>query len=199
MFLDPVAQKGAEAMIHGRQGKLLVSKCASPDCKALAFWLERIVPVRVEGPPPHTKSVVSMVYPQTGVRIPPADGLEPKEVRLYNEAAAVAPVSPRAGCALVRVLLEAYLKRHLADAGHPADGKPLAKMIELAVQHLDLSPTLKTGLTAIRERGNTAMHDPYGLTDDARAEDLPWLFHAVDELVEELHVKPQKWAGMAET
>ena len=38
------------------------------------------------------------------------------------------------------------------------------------------------------------MHDPYGLTN---AEELRWLIQAVDELVEELHVKPQKWAGMA--
>ena len=30
------------------------------------------------------------------------------------------------------------------------------------------------------------------------AEDLPWLFQAVDDLVDDLHVKPQKWAGMAE-
>ena len=70
-------------------------------------------------------------------------------------------------------------------------------MTELAVGHLDLSQTLKQGLTAIRKQGNTAVHDPYGLTEDARAEDLRWLFQAVDELVEELHVKPQKWAGMA--
>ena len=140
-----------------------------------------------------------MVYPQAGVRIPPAEGLNEEEVQLYKEAAAVAPMSPRAGCALVRVLLEAYLKRHLADAGHTADGKRLVELIELAVQHLDLSPTLKKGLEAIRKRGNTAMHDPYGLTDDARVEDLTWLFRAVDELVDDLHVKPQKWAGMAET
>lgn len=195
-FVDPVAQKPAEAWIRGSQGTLRVSKCASPECGALALWLEITVPIREEGQFPRTENVTVMVYPQAGVRIPPAEGLNGEEVKLYREAAAVGRMSPRAGSALVRVLLEAYLKRHLADAGYPADGKPLVKLIELAVQHLDLSPTLKTGLTAIRQRGNTAMHDPYGLTDDARAEDLPWLFQAVDELVEELHVKPQKWAGM---
>ena len=31
----------------------------------------------------------------------------------------------------------------------------------------------------------------------ARVEDLTWLFRAVDELVDDLHVKPQKWTGMA--
>ena len=115
------------------------------------------------------------------------------------EAAKVSPASPRAACALLRVLLEAFLKRHLTDAGQSVANKRLAGLIELAEDHLDLYPILKTGLTAIRNRGNTAVHDPYGLTDDAQAEDLPWLFQAVSDLVDDLHVKPQKWAGMAGT
>ena len=195
-FIDPVAQQWADAVIDGEQGKLRASKCASPECGALALWLQVAVPRREEGERPWIENVTVMVYPQAGVRIPPTEGLDPDEVGLYREAAAVAPMSPRAGCALVRVLLEAYLKRQLAAREHSVENKRLVALIDLAVEHLDLSPTLKTGLTAIRERGNTAMHDPYGLTDDARAEDLPWLFQAVDEPVEELHVKPQKWAGM---
>ena len=143
------------------------------------------------------KRVTYLVYPQAGVRIPPADGLQDEEVKLYAEAARIAPVSPRAACALVRVLLETLLKRHLDDAGHSIKDKRLVDLIDLAVAELDLSQTLKTGLTAIRKRGNTAVHDPYGLTDNTRTEDLPWLFQAVDDLVDDLHVKPQKWAGMA--
>ena len=42
------------------------------------------------------------------------------------------------------------------------------------------------------------MHDPYGLTEEAHASDLPWLFRAVDELVDELVVKPNKWADISE-
>ena len=138
------------------------------------------------------------MYPQAGIRIPPAEGLHDVEICLYREAAAVAPVSPRAACALVRALLEAYLKRHLADAGHPVGDKRLVEIIDSAVSNLELSQTLKNGLTAIRGRGNTAVHDPYGLTDDARARDLPWLFQAIDDLVDDLHVKPQAWADIAE-
>ena len=92
------------------------------------------------------------------------------------------------------LLLERFLKRHLATAGHSVERKKLVAVIDLAVEHLDLSKTLKTGVTAVREQGNTALHDPYGITDDANPEDLRWLFQAVDELVEELHVRPQKWA-----
>ena len=121
----------------------------------------------------------------------------------YNDAAAVASASTRAACALIRVLLEAFLKRHLAAAGQPQDQHvPLAKLIEEAVTHLALSQPLKAGLTAIRKRGNTTMHDPYGLTDDTHADDthaddLPWLFQAVDDLVDDLHAKPGKWASIA--
>jgi len=140
---------------------------------------------------------VSMIYPQAGVRIPPAVGLEAEEIKLYEEAAAIERMSPRAARALLRALLEAFLKRHLDASGQSVEGKRLVDLIDLAVEHLDLSQTLKTGLTAIRKRGNTTLHDPYGLTEDVSGEDLRWLFQAVDELVEELHVKPQKWAGMA--
>ena len=89
------------------------------------------------------------------------------------------------------------MKRHLTEAGHKVEGEPLVKLIGLAVEHLGLSPTLKDGLTAIRKRGNAAVHDPYGLTDDARVNELPRLFQAVDQLVDDLHLTPRMWADMA--
>lgn len=172
----------------GQQGDLYTSQCVSLHCQALVVWIRK-------------NNQSKIIFPQTGVRIPPQDGLTDEEVKLYEEAASVRPISPRAACALVRVLLEAFLKRSLATAGHSIQDskgrdKRLTDLIDLAVQELDLSSTLKQGLTAIRGRGNTAVHDPYGLTDDARAEDLPWLFEAVDDLVDALHVKPQKWGKM---
>ena len=106
-------------------------------------------------------------------------------------------MSPRAACALVRVLLEAFLKRHLDAQRKSSTGKPLVELIDLAVSDLGLSSNLRNGLTAIRKQGNLAVHDPYGLTDDARADDLPWLFQAVDSLVDELHPNPKKWDELA--
>ena len=100
---------------------------------------------------------------------------------------------------MLRVLLEAFLKRHLTAAGQPVKRKNLAGLIDEAVVHLDLSQTLKDGLTAIRRRGNASVHDPYGLTDEVRAADLPWLFQAVDDLVDDLYAKPNRWAGIAGT
>ena len=209
-FVVPGVGQQTERVIAGKQGQMRVSKCASPQCEALAVWMARTVSNLTPGPHsklnrqssgslPARETSVEMVYPQAVVRIPPAEGLNEEEVKLYKEAAAVAPMSPRAGCALVRVLLEMYLKRHLAAAGHTVDGKPLVKLIEVAVKQLDLSPNLRTGLTAIRKRGNAAVHDPYRLTDDTRSDELKYLFAAVDDLVDDLHIKPQRWAGMAET
>ena len=160
--------------LEGSQGELLVSRCMSGACDALALWLRAVDPLS-------NTERVRLVYPQADVRIPPADGLRDEDVKLYEEAARIAAVSPRAACALVRVLLEALLKRYLVDAGHSIKDKRLVDLIDLAVEKLDLSQTLKTGLTAIRKRANTAVHDPYGLTDDTHTEDLPWLFAAVDD------------------
>ena len=185
-YLHPVTGEFDDADMEGSQGVLFVSRCASVNCRALAVWTRG-----------RNQKAHKLVYPQAGIRVPPDDGLKDEETSLYREAAAVALVSPRAACALLRALLEAYLKRHLVDAGHPVGDKRLVEIIDSAVSHLELSQTLKRGLTAIRGRGNTAVHDPYGLTDDARARDLPWLFQAVDDLVEDLHVKPQKWADIA--
>lgn len=159
-----------------------VDRCVA--CEGLGLWI-------AEG------DKLILVFPYSGVRIPPSDGLDEREVEIYKEAAAIAPMSARAACALVRVLLEAFLKRHLDARGKTTKGKSLALLIDLAVSDLGLSSNLRDGLTAIRKRGNMAVHDPYGLTDDARADELPWLFQAVDSLVDELHTNPRKWSELA--
>ncbi|MYB10884.1 MAG: DUF4145 domain-containing protein [Acidimicrobiia bacterium] len=196
-YLHPKAREWVEADLRGSQGRLLVSVCVSESCGALALWIES----RSTDDP--DKSDIRLVYPQEGIRHPPQEGLEPGEAKLYEEAAAVAPISPRAACALVRALLEALIKRHIVGNGHSIRkdkdrDKNLSELIEMAVKHLDLSSQLKEGLNAIRKRGNAAVHDPYGLTDDTRTEELPWLFQAVDDLVDDLHTKPQRWAGMTQ-
>ena len=190
---DRELKKNVSHELQGSQGELLVSRCMSKQCQALAVWIKR-----QDEQLGHLGAYeVNLVYPQPDARTPPSEGLTTDEIKLYEEAAKVAPASRRAACALLRVLLEVFLQRHLAEVGQSIKNKTLEALIGLAVEHLDLSPTLRDGLTAIRKRGNAAVHDPYGLTDDARAEELPRLFQAVDQLVDDLHVKPQIWADMA--
>lgn len=188
---DGVMNRNVGHELVGSQGRLLVSRCMSEQCQALTIWIK-------SGNGESEDEEVELVYPQPGARTPPAEGLTPDEIKLYEEAAEVAPASRRAASALLRVLLEAHLKRHLTETGQSVKDKRLEELIDLAVKHLALSPTLKKGLTAIRKRGNAAVHDPYGLTDDARAAELPRLFQAVDQLVDDLHVTPQIWDVMAE-
>ena len=188
---DAVLGRSVGHELEGGQGKLLVSRCMSEQCQALTIWIK-------SGSEESEDEAVELAYPQPGARTAPTDGLTTDEIKLYEEAAEVAPASRRVASALLRVLLEAYLKRHLTETGQSVRSKRLEELIDLSVKHLALSPTLKKGLTAIRKRGNAAVHDPYGLTDDARAAELPRLFQAVDQLVDDLHVTPQLWGEMAE-
>ena len=104
--------------VAGRQGRLMVSRCVSRSCQAFAVWVS--AQITEQGT---SQDVIRLVYPQTGVRVPPAEGLKDDEAKLYDEAAAVAAVSSRAACALLRVLLEAFLKRHLVIAGPVSRGQ----------------------------------------------------------------------------
>ena len=97
---------------------------------------------------------------------------------------------------MVRVLLEAVLKRLLDEDRFDVNGKSLWALIDAGVENLGLSRPLKTGLTAIRKRGNSAVHDPYGLTDETRADELEWLFKAVDDLIDDVHYKRKNWENM---
>ena len=185
MTYDSANRQLVSIPLFGNEGTPLISRCVSKNCSNLALWLKS------------GNAKPRLVYPQRGVRTPPKEGLSPEEEELYKEAAAVEPVSRRAASALLRVLLEAFLKRHLTRKEHSTKNENLVQIIDLAVEHLELSNALETGLTAIRKRGNTDVHDPYGLTDTERAEDLPWLFEAVDHLVDDLHAKPKRWAKIA--
>ena len=130
------------------------------------------------------------------IRQAPDQGLEHEETELYQEAAAVTEVSPRSACALLRLLMESLLKRHLANAGHSTNNKTLFKLIELAEQKLDLSSLLKSGLSAIRVQGNEASHDIYGISAETADANVEWLFVAIDQLIDDLHIKPQAWAEL---
>lgn len=132
-------------------------------------------------------------------RQPPDEGLIEEEADLYRQAAMVAAVSPRAACALLRVLLEGFLQREITARGHNVGRKRLVELVEAAVEHLNLSATLRAGLSAIRVQGNQAVHDVYGISQPAGEDTVHWLFVAIDDLVDDLYIKPQKWVPLTET
>lgn len=168
-----------------------LARCERSECMALSYWLR--------SPSEHSYDGWGMerfVALHRDVRQPPGQGLELEEAELYREAAAVTGISPRSACALLRLLMESLLKRYLADAGHSSSNKKLFKLIEMAEQHLDLSSMLKSGLSAIRVQGNEASHDIYGISAGTAEDNVKWLFVAIEQLIDDLYVKPQKWAEL---
>ncbi|WP_419865073.1 DUF4145 domain-containing protein [Candidatus Poriferisodalis sp.] len=168
-----------------------LARCARADCSTLAYWLRTPSEHSFDG-----WSDERFAAFHRDIRQAPDQGLNGEEVDLYREAAAVAGLSPRSACALLRLLLESLLKRHLADAGHSINNKTLFKLIELAEQELDLSSLLKSGLSAIRVQGNEASHDIYGISAETADANVKWLFVAIDQLIDDLYVKPQVWAEL---
>ena len=177
--------------LHLDDSAIWLARCTRRSCLALSYWLR--------SPSEHSYdgwSIERFVALYRDVRQPPNQGLESEEAELYREAAAVAGLSPRSACALLRLLMESFLKRHLKDAGHSVNKRKLFRLIEMAEQNLDLSSMLKSGLSAIRVQGNEASHDIYGISADTADENVKWLFVAIDQLIDDLYVKPQKWAEL---
>ncbi len=120
-----------------------------------------------------------MVWPHPTLGLPGPDDL-PEDLRaLYDEARAVAPISPRAGAALLRLLVD----RLIASLGAP-DGTLSERISSLAAGG-QLPTQVVEGLTAVRVHGPAALPpgeiDP-DAEDDAGAVLLLW--RLVDAIVD---------------
>ncbi|MEJ2854874.1 MULTISPECIES: DUF4145 domain-containing protein [unclassified Saccharothrix] len=132
----------------------------------------------------------------------PAHPDMPASVReLYEEAAAVAPVSRRAGAALARATVERLIK--VVD-----DGAPKRATLEKRIQRIEsrVSTPLRELLDIVRVAGNGAVHvddDPdeivvLALGDDEGPALLELLLDAANNLVEELISRPRKTRALWE-
>jgi hypothetical protein len=93
----------------------------------------------------------AMAWPHPTLGLPPPDDL-PEDLRgLYDEARAVAPISPRAGAALLRLLVE----RLIASLGVP-DGTLSDRIASLAAEG-QLPAQVVEGLTAVRADGPASL------------------------------------------
>ena len=95
--------------LHLDDSAIWLARCTRRSCLALSYWLR--------SPSEHSYdgwSIERFVALYRDVRQPPNQGLESEEAELYREAAAVAGLSPRSACALLRLLMESFLKRHLS-------------------------------------------------------------------------------------
>lgn len=133
-----------------------------------------------------------LIFPSVHVDVPRAHADMPDAARtLYDEAAAVLPLSRRASAALARAAMEALLKE-LA----PENGRPNLQN-RLGVLQDRINPALWRVLTALRVVGNDALHGDEDdlvvmyLTGDV-AETVEPFFGAINALVEELVTQPKR-------
>lgn len=112
---------------------LEVSLCDA--CNQYAIWLEE-----------------ALLYP-ANVSVPKSHGDMPEEVsKLYNEAAQVLPVSPRAAAALLRLALQ----KLLGLVG--CEGKNINNDIKHLMKSKDITTDMQKALDVLRVFGNNSVH-----------------------------------------
>lgn len=136
-----------------------------------------------------------MVYPHHHLGAPPHQDM-PADVRaLYQEAAAVAAVSRRAGAALARATIELLLR--VIDPDAPDDAR-LNKRIERIQGRV--STSLAQLLDVLRFTGNKMLHvedQPaelvvMALDDEEGPQLVEYLLEATNDLVDELITRPRR-------
>lgn len=143
-----------------------------------------------------------LIYPAGSTVAPPPHVDMPSEAAtLYNEAAAVAGISPRAGAALARATLELLLK-----SLDPIEGKQdLAKRIDHVLVKVRATSPLGQMLTVIRHSGNKSLHieeQPDAIMvqilDSEKPGVLALIFQSINDLIEELVSHPKRVAQLFE-
>jgi hypothetical protein len=134
-----------------------------------------------------------LVWPSPHLGPAPNEDLHNEVLELYNEARAIAPRSPRAAAALLRLLVERLADELGADAGTLAE-----RINQLATSGVITQRTIDA-LTAVRLTGNSAVHagqiDP-SCEDDVRVVLL--LFTIVNSIAENALTLPRRTHALIE-
>ena len=147
-----------------------ISVCSR--CDSTAFWLAE-----------------KMIYP-TARMAPPANSDFPENVKeVYEEAAAIAGLSTRAACALLRVAIEMLLK----DLGHVKENGNINDSIGELVQ-AGVDKRVQRALDVVRVTGNNAVHP--GRIDFDDSTDVSSLFELINYIADTLITRPNKASEM---
>jgi hypothetical protein len=170
----------ASRIIPNRQSSWNAAECAS--CRNWSIWYRN-----------------RMVYPAGRVGAPPHPEMPEPAKELYEEAAAVAGVSRRAGAAMARSAVERLVK--LVDPEAP-------RKLKLAERIDRLKPKVSTPLAqlldVVRVTGNSALHGSDDaseivvvvLDDEEGPAALTLLLEAANMLVDELIARPREAAEL---
>ena len=123
-----------------------------------------------------------VIYPAVRTSPPANDDLDDSIKSIYNEAADIANISPRAACALLRLAIQMLLEQ-LGGTGHiNEDIKNLVKK--------GLSPQIQQALDIVRITGNNAVHP--GEIDFDDTTDVQVLFGLINIIVDVLITRPKQ-------
>ena len=140
-----------------------VSICSH--CESGTFWLEE-----------------KIIYPPTR-SAPPANSDLPDDVKqVYEEAAAIVDQSPRAACALLRLVVE-MLMEHLGETG--GINESIGNLVKRG-----LDPKVQQSLDIVRITGNNAVHP--GKIDFDDTTDVQGLFNLINVIAGVLITQPKQ-------
>ena len=129
------------------------------------------------------------IYPNTSHQ-PSAHADMPENIKLiYDEAASISRLSPRASCALMRHALEELVK----NMGYKGD---LYNIIGQMYQEGLIDDTIKDSLDIVRLTGNDSLHSNRIDMDDQT--NVDYMFILINEIVESLISSPKRKKDMLE-
>ena len=123
-----------------------------------------------------------IIYPPTQTFPPANDDLSDEVKKIYDEAATIATLSPRAACALLRLATEMLLEQ-LGETGD------LNKNIQKLVQD-GLNAKVQQSLDIVRVTGNNAIHPGRIEFDDIT--DTQTLFDLINLIADALITQPKR-------
>ena len=125
-----------------------------------------------------------MIYPNSYTVSLPNNDLNEEIKKIYDEAASIANLSPRAACALLRLAVQMLLKQ----LGEKGDN--INEDIKNMVAKEKISPKIQKALDFLRVTGNHAVHP--GQIDFDEAADTLSLFDWINIIADDLITKPKR-------
>jgi len=143
---------------------LKVGKCAH--CSKRTIWLDG-----------------ALLYPNTGHAPAANEDLSPQVKKIYNEAASIVRLSPRAAAALLRLAVERICK----ELGQKGD---LSSMIQSLLDEQKITAKIQAALDVVRVTGNEAVHPgEIDEVDDLESADI--LFELVNAIANHAITQPR--------
>lgn len=134
----------------------------------------------------------TLLWPQATGGVPAHTEMPEASRVLYDEARAVARLSPRAALALLRVAVDVLLREVVPGAG----SKRLNDIVGLAVKQ-GLTPAARVALDALRVIGNDAVHpEQIVLDEEDPAAKVTALCRLLNLVVEQLVAQPRMASEM---